>query len=260
MLIRATYSHGRYRLRTLRRLRAMPPAEAVAPRGQREVVMDVSLISFARAVIPAALRAQIRMHLLGGPPPVGRVNLGRLRRLEPISRVFGFDRGLPVDRFYIEQFLVEHRGDIQGRVLEVADNGYTLRFGGDRVSRSDVLDIVPTEFTTLVGDLGTGAGIPTAAFDCIVLTQVLLLIYDVKAAIAHGYGALRPGGVLLVTLPGISQICRDNQDRWHDCWRFTAHSARRLFEEVFGSGNVEVRTYGNVLTAISFLQGLAVED
>jgi hypothetical protein len=222
--------------------------------------MELSLVSLARAVLPAAVRARIRAQWLGGPPPVGRVNLGSLRRLEPISRDFGFDRGVPVDRFYIEQFLEDQREQIRGRVLEVADNTYTCRFGGERVSCSDVLDIHPTEFSTLVGDLGTGEGIPTAAYDCIVLTQVLLLVYDIKAAIVHSYEALRPGGVLLATLPGITPLCRDHQGRWHDCWRVTAHSARRLFAEVFGDENVLVRTYGNVLTAVAFLQGLAVED
>ena len=37
-------------------------------------------------------------------------------------------------------------------------------------------------------------------------------------------------------------------------------SARRLFEEVFAAADVRVQTYGNVLTAVAFLHGLAVEE
>jgi len=188
------------------------------------------------------------------------VRFGHLRRITPISREWGFDRGRPTDRYYIESFLARQSSAIRGRVLEVADNAYTVRFGGDRVVRSDVLDVVPTPYTTLVGDLGTGAGITAESFDCIILTQVLHLIRDIRAAIQHSYQALGPGGVLLATLPGISQICRDPQDRWADHWRFTSRSAQGLFEEAFGRDQVSVQARGNVLTAAAFLYGIAAEE
>jgi hypothetical protein len=71
---------------------------------------------------------------------------------------------------------------------------------------------------------------------------------------------LKPGGVLLATLPGISQISRYDMDRWGEFWRFTSLSASRLFGEVFGPANVAVEARGNVLVAVAFLQGLAQED
>ena len=37
-------------------------------------------------------------------------------------------------------------------------------------------------------------------------------------------------------------------------------SAKRLFEEIFPENNVWVEAYGNVLTAIAFLEGLASEE
>jgi hypothetical protein len=49
------------------------------------------------------------------------VDCGDLRRLTPLSRCFGFDRGKPVDRYYIENFLASRAGDVRGRVLEIAD-------------------------------------------------------------------------------------------------------------------------------------------
>ena len=189
------------------------------------------------------------------------IRWGNLRKLNPISSVFGFDRGQPIDRYYIEAFLQRHRADIHGRVLEIGDPSYTLKFGGNRVAHSDVLHAVPgNPQATLVGDLATGDGIPKETFDCMILTQTLLFIYDVSEAITNCYAALKPGGVLLTTFPGISQISRYDMDRWGDYWRFTTLSAKRLFEEVFPSENVEVQSYGNVLTAIAFLHGLAAKE
>jgi SAM-dependent methyltransferase len=111
-----------------------------------------------------------------------------------------------------------------------------------------------------VGDLATGNGVPQAAFDCIILTQTLQLIYDIKEAAGQICKALRPGGVALVTVPGISQISRYDMDRWGDYWRFTDASARRPFAEVFGAENVAVTTYGNVLAGCAFLHGLAAHE
>src|SRR5882724_4145890 len=117
---------------------------------------------------------------------------------QPVSRVFGFDRGTPIDRYYIDAFLKSNENLIRGRVLEVGDASYTRQFGGNRVNQSDVLH--PTtgnSKATLVGNLATGHGIPEAAFDCIVLTQVLPFIFDVAGAIATCHRALVPGGMVL---------------------------------------------------------------
>lgn len=194
-------------------------------------------------------------------PAPGAVRWGSLRRVTPISRLFGFDRGLSIDRYYIESFLGRHRGDISGHVLEVADAAYTRRFGGDRVTKSDVLHVVEgNPQATLIGDLVTGCGIPESSFDCIILTQTLPFIYDVRAALTHCRQALKSSGILLATFPGISQISRYDMDRWGDYWRFTDLSARRLFEEVFPSESVSVEIYGNVLAAVAFLHGLAADE
>ncbi|HYM56537.1 MAG TPA: methyltransferase domain-containing protein [Solirubrobacteraceae bacterium] len=180
---------------------------------------------------------------------------------EPLSRAFGADRGRPIDRWYIERFLGHHRDDVRGRVLEVAERTYTHWYGDGAVTSSDVLyaaDGLPD--ATVVGDLTTGDGLPSGAFDCFICTQTLQLIYDVGAAVKGTHDVLAPGGVLLCTVPALSQTSRVDRDRWGDWWRFTAASARRLLGEVYGAANVTVTAHGNALVAASFLYGLAAEE
>lgn len=194
-------------------------------------------------------------------PPPGWVRFGSLRRLTPISTDFGYDRGQPIDRYYIENFLSSNSTDIRGRVLEIGDDTYTRRFGGDRVIKSDVLAVRrDNPKATIVADLSKAENIPSDAFDCIIFTQTLQYIYDVNAAVATLARILKPGGVTLATLPGISQISPIDMDRWGEYWRFTTLSARRLFEDAFSLGHADVEAHGNVLSAIAFLHGLAAEE
>jgi hypothetical protein len=49
----------------------------------------------------------------------------------------GTDRGLPVHRYYVDQFLTEFASDIQGHCLEFQDPQYAPRFGGSAVTLVD---------------------------------------------------------------------------------------------------------------------------
>ena len=189
------------------------------------------------------------------------LDFGDLRRVTPIDPHFGGGRGKPVDRHYIERFLADHAGDIQGRVLEVAEDHYTWRYGGNRVEKSDIIHADPgNPRATLVADLADAGEIGSDSFDCFICTQTLTYIYDVQSAVATIHRILKPGGVLLATVPGISQISPYDRDRWGEYWRFTAQSLGRLLGEEFGAGNVEVEAYGNVLASTAFLQGLCAGD
>ena len=180
-----------------------------------------------------------------------------LRRTSPLSAVWGFDRGTPVDRYYIESFLEAHRKDISGHTLEVADSGYTHRFGTG-VTRAHVLDIdASNKEATLIADLSGHGQIPVSAFDCFIFTQTLQLVYDVKTAVGNAYSLLRPGGVLLASMPAVSRIASTEIE---DNWRFTVSSASRLFAESFGIENITVKSYGSMATCVAFLQGMAYEE
>jgi glycosyltransferase involved in cell wall biosynthesis len=217
--------------------------------------------SFFKPLIPTAIRAQLRTLLnLWTQPRVGTVKFGNLRRITPISQVFGFDRGLPIDRYYIEAFLKRQSEDIRGRVLEIGDRFYTEQFGHNRVIQSDVLHVHDgNPDATIVGDLSNAENVPSEAFDCVVLTQTLHLIYDLKAALATIHRILKPGGTALITVPGISQIAIDEwKDYW--MWSFTSLSANKLFGEYFPTDHLTIETFGNVMTATAFLQGLATQE
>jgi SAM-dependent methyltransferase len=186
--------------------------------------------------------------------------LGSLRHVTPLSRQFGYDRGMPIDRHFVERFLAGNAHAIAGRTLEIGDSEYTRRFGGGRVTRAEVLNIDPGHpETTIVADLADADQIESEAFDCLVITQTLHLIYDLRAAVRTLHRILRPGGTVLATFPGISPI---STDRWADTWYWalTPLSAARLFTESFGEHNVEVSTYGNVLTSVAFLEGMASRE
>jgi SAM-dependent methyltransferase len=187
-----------------------------------------------------------------------RPDIGSLRRTTPVSIEWGLERGQVVVRYYIEKFLAEHAADVRGHVLEFSDDGYTRRFGGAQATKVDVLHLTDgNPCATIVADLEQGGSIPSDTFDCIVCTQVFEYVYDLRAAIQTLYRILKPGGIVLVTVPGFQKFEGEEE---RDFWRFTSLSLRRLFEEAFPKDHLEVRTYGNVLTATAFLYGLAVED
>jgi SAM-dependent methyltransferase len=194
-------------------------------------------------------------------PRVGGVRLGDLDRATPISREWGFERGTPIDRLYIERFMAARAGDIRGRVLEVAGSDYTLRYGGGRVTRSDVLH--PSDGNpraTIIADLARPEPALEGQFDCIICTQTLQLIYDVRSAARQLHDWLKPGGVVLASVPGISQISRQDMARTGDYWRFTGAAVQKMFGAEFGDGAVEVVVHGNVLAATAFLHGIAAEE
>lgn len=193
-------------------------------------------------------------------PAVGKVNKGDFNRLDPFSKEFGYDRGGPIDRYYIEKFLADESASISGKVLEIGDNDYTIRFGGERVLKSDILHVNEhNPNATIIGDISHAPHIPDSCFDCIVLTQTLHLIYDFKEALRTCHRILKPGGTLLLTVPGITPI---DHGRWKESWywSFTDKAIQKLLSEVFTPGKVKVSSFGNVYAASAFLYGMGLAE
>ncbi len=216
-----------------------------------------------KAILPHGLRRWLRRKIdasTRGISDLDRIDFGSFNRVVPISSVFGLDRGLPIDRYYIEDFLGSNKSLIHGSVLEMGDDGYTRRYGETRVSKSYVLNSQQTQDNQITTDLSRPLDTVSHTFDCIIFTQTLHVIFKIEYAIQNLYRMLKPNGVLLATFPGISQISRFDMDRWGDYWRLTSLSAGKLFAEVFGQQNIIVNTYGNVMSAIAFLHGLAAAE
>lgn len=180
------------------------------------------------------------------------------RAMRPTSEIFGIDRGQPIDRYYIEAFIAQHRHLITGDVLEVAANEYTRKFG-DSAARSFELYTTPTALATaVVGDLTRPETLPNGRFNCFICTQTFNFIYELDAAVKGACHLLNEGGYLLATVGGVSQISRFDMDRWGDFWRLSSAACERLFSDNFSE--VTVISYGNLSAAVALLRGFSVED
>jgi hypothetical protein len=189
--------------------------------------------------------------------PVGAIDWGGLRNFNPVSDDWGFDRGKPIDRYYIEKFLAANAPLIRGDCIEVLSRDYTNRFGSDRVTQSDVLDIDPENGrATIVGDLTNPATLRVDAYDCFVLTQTLPVIYDARAALANAYSATKPGGALLITVPA---LCRYSPHPM-DYWRFTRSSLTKLIGEATDASDYVVEDRGNLIASLAFLIGASCRE
>jgi SAM-dependent methyltransferase len=219
-----------------------------------------------KSMLPNSLRrwlSERRLNLRRKLLPFDRVtDFSRLRRLTPYRPAFGWHRGQCIDRYYIEAFLSANQDAIYGSVLEVCSDEYTRRFGGERVTKFNVIDLDERNSArTITADLSHCDAIGDDVFDCIICTQTLPFIYDFAATVRELHRILKPGGVVLATVPGISQICPANMiGAGADYWRFTRHSTKRVFAECFEDENTQVVTYGNVLAAVAFLHGLVVPE
>jgi SAM-dependent methyltransferase len=188
--------------------------------------------------------------------PVGEIDWGSLRAQEPVSDKWGFDRGLPIDRYYIEKFLQTHFSDIKGYCLEVMNGMYTKRFGAN-VTGFEVLDVNKNnKNATIVGDLTDPATLTPNTFDCFIMTQTLPVIYDGNAVIKNSYAALKPGGVLLITAPA---LCRYSPHP-EDYWRFTDKSLEQLILSNSDTRNFQIEKHGNLVCSIGFMIGAASQE
>lgn len=257
------YFAGKFRLYVKKEREFINAVESINPKIY-SIYLNFKMKSTIKSLIPGSAKrwmyqkGWIKYH----SPAVGQIDLGDLKRTVPFSRYFGYDRGGPIDRYYIESFLEENARYIKGHALEIGDNEYTLKYGGSQVKKSDVLHIQKENpNATIIGDLSNADHIPSKTFDCFVFTQTLHLIYDFKAALKTCNRILKPGGVLLLTVPGISQ---KDSGEWEDnwLWAFTSKSMKLLFEETFPEFGVEIEinTFGNVLTSSAFLYGMGVGE
>lgn len=182
-----------------------------------------------------------------------------LNKTTPISRVFGFDRGKPIDRYYIEKFLQQNASYIQGVVLEVAGDKYSKQFAQQPITQEILHFDASNPKATIIGDLTKKETLPANKIDCFICTQTLNFIYDVTSALQGARYLLKENGIFLATVAGLSQISRYDANRWGDYWRFTHQSLEKMAKDA-GFSSIKVVSFGNAASATAFIQGLAQED
>lgn len=176
---------------------------------------------------------------------------------QPVSDFYGYDRGTPVDRYYIEGFLTEHATAVRGHVAEIKDDTYARRFGGYRVHHVTVIDVDPNNpDATRIADLTQPGSLPAAAYDCFICTQAAQFLTSPPAAVRNCRQALRPGGTLLLTAPTVSRISCGKPNV--DLWRLTPAGLRHLLAG--WPGPATVTGYGNLAACLAFLTGYAAEE
>jgi SAM-dependent methyltransferase len=234
-------------------------AEAYAVALCAEFLGMKSLLRYFRRMVGRMLPNSVRCRLIQVWDGIN-VMKARLRLtigVEPLSYVWGSDRGLSIYRYYLERFLQQFSGDIRGQCLEFQNPGYTPRFGGPAVEKLDILHVDDSNpLATIVADLTKPNNIPSDRFDCIICTHVLHIIFELDKAVSELYRILRPGGVLLVAVPQVS-MC---DPRFHEIWRFTPEGLAVVLSKAFGEKNVLVRAYGNSLTAAGEIRGLVASE
>jgi len=201
---------------------------------------------------PAVRRARGQVSRLLAPYTRTRAMWG----VGAFSVRWGWDRGLPIHRFYVERFMEKSSSLIRGHCLEFQEDLYATRFGKG-IQKLDILHIDESNpKATIVADLTAPNEIPSDTFDCIICTHVLHVIKKYPAVVSEMHRILRPGGVLLVCVPQ-SSMCLPE---YGELWRFTAEGMRTVLADVFGISSVVVESYGNSLVSAAELRGLVSEE
>ena len=205
----------------------------------------------AKAVLGPRLTVLARCVLRGLPIP----RWGNLRRVEPFSRVFGFDRGAPVDRFYMQRFLEANRPVITGRVLEVQVSSYTQTYG-HAVETAHTVDIDPAWRATYTCDLADAGQIPSNSYDCFLASNTLQHVEDLPAVLQTLLRVVKPGGYVLASAPMLLPLIPDGEDMW----RLSPAGWRRTLAREWAGCDISVEGHGNALSAIAAMHGLALEE
>ncbi len=180
---------------------------------------------------------------------------GNLRRVEPFSRTFGFERGTPIDRFYLHRFLEANRDAISGRVLEVQVPSYTQTYGHD-IEVSHTVDIDPKFRATYTCDLADAPQIPSGGYDCFIVPNTLQHVADPGSVLRTMLRVVKPGGTVLASAAGLLPLIPDGDE----LWRLTPEGWRRTLAREWPGCDVEVQGHGNCLAAIAAMHGLALEE
>jgi len=205
-----------------------------------------------KALLGPSLTTKARCLLRGKPIP----RWGNLRRVQPFSTNFGFDRGTAVDRYYLHRFLADHAASITGRVLEIQMTAYTLQFGRALVETHSI-DIAARNAPTYCCDLAQADGlIPSDYYDCFLLPNTLGFFKDIEGCLRQALRVVKPGGVILASTGSMTPLVTDYPEYWH----FTKAGWEVVLERTWRGCEFRVEAHGNCLVAVAEMLQLSMEE
>lgn len=186
--------------------------------------------------------------------PVGQIDLGDLRRVAPFDPMFGFTRGTPIDRYYLDRFIEHIRPEVRGAVLEIGGsraNREKYRF--DAAIEYRAMDVQRSPDVDLVGDAHDRGAIPPGTLDAIVIFNVLEHCARPWIVAENLHAWLRVGGKVFAMVPSVQRV----HGRPKDYWRPYPDGMEALFAHFARS---RLFVYGNPLTSLAATMGIAVEE
>lgn len=151
--------------------------------------------------------------------------------------------------------LVEALGNVRGRVLDIGCGMQPYRaLLGPAVSEYVGLDREgPLSRPTVVGS-ATALPFDDGHFDAVFSTQVLEHLDRPEEALREAVRVLRPGGTLVLTVPGVWPT----HEAPHDYWRFTRHGLLRLLD-VVGVKDSSLTPLGGLWAAVGQMANLELQ-
>ncbi|WP_169221635.1 methyltransferase domain-containing protein [Brasilonema sp. UFV-L1] len=187
-------------------------------------------------------------------PAVNTLDWGDLKRRFPICHKFGFTRGTPVDRYYLDKFISEIRHQVVGSVLEIG--GVLLNkeiYQLSVATEYQTLDLVSRPGVTVVGDAHDSTIIMPESLDTVLVFNVLEHCHNPWVVVQNIYSWLRVGGKCFCMVPSAQKL----HSLPKDYWRPLPDGMKQLFQD-FSESNLHI--YGNPLTVLASFMGVAAEE
>ena len=184
-----------------------------------------------------------------------------LKSIKIYSEKFGFDRGTPIDRYYINTFLENLKLENSfNRSLEFGEIHYSDRF---KVKEKYFLSHPAYETRAISSkqisfDLNSAHNYDGIKFDLILSTNVINFTKNPFVSIKHHMDMLNSGGTLVLTASASMPISKFDAERWGDYWRIAPDGLNQLLRTL--NCEYDIHSFGSFVTSIAFLCGLSAEE
>lgn len=186
--------------------------------------------------------------------PFGAIEYSDFKRYAPLCHDYGYSRGTPIDRYYLEQFIREIRSYVVGYTLEIGgsrENQYL--YGFTNAMSYKTMDMHQKPEVDITGDIHDPNSLGSNSFDSIILFNVLEHCEKPWIVVENIYNWLTKRGSVFCMVPNSQRIHRDPKDYW----RILPDGMRSLFAKF---PIKQLYLYGNPITTIATMMGVAAEE